>query len=198
MRAVVQRVKQAQVHVDGELVGSIQQGLLILLGVADGDSDADAQLMADKTVDLRIFEDAEGKMNLSLEQLNGDEDNYPDLISVGDEAVFIAYGRQHAIGDNPFDPPVTFLYLGSKPTAVTSADLNKDGLKDVIILDEALSVAFMHANVAQREFSSTPLEIFTSAGPRQLKTADLDEDGCMDLVARTATGITVLRNQLCD
>jgi len=134
----------------------------------------------------------------SLEQLNGDEDNYPDLISVGDEAVFIAYGRQHAIGDNPFDPPVTFLYLGSKPTAVTSADLNKDGLKDVIILDEALSVAFMHANVAQREFSSTPLEIFTSAGPRQLKTADLDEDGCMDLVARTATGITVLRNQLCD
>jgi D-tyrosyl-tRNA(Tyr) deacylase len=64
-------VKQAQVHVDGELVGSIQQGLLILLGVADGDSDADAQLMADKTVDLRIFEDAEGKMNLSLEQLNG-------------------------------------------------------------------------------------------------------------------------------
>ena len=71
MRAVVQRVKQAQVHVDGELVGSIQQGLLILLGVADGDSDADAQLMADKTVDLRIFEDAEGKMNLSLEQLNG-------------------------------------------------------------------------------------------------------------------------------
>ena len=88
--------------------------------------------------------------------------------------------------------------IGTKPTTVTSADLNKDGLKDVIILDEGLSVAFMHANVAQREFSTTPLELFTSAGPRQLLRADIDEDGCMDLVARTESGVTVLRNLLCD
>lgn len=72
MRAVVQRVKNASVHVDGEVVGLIQQGLLVLLGVADGDTDAEAQMMADKTVDLRIFEDGDGKMNLSLEQFEGE------------------------------------------------------------------------------------------------------------------------------
>jgi D-aminoacyl-tRNA deacylase len=72
MRAVVQRVKESAVHVDGELVGSIQQGLLVLLGVADGDTDDDARTLADKTVDLRIFEDDAGKMNLSLEQFEGE------------------------------------------------------------------------------------------------------------------------------
>lgn len=71
MRAVVQRVKQSEVKVDGQTVGAIGAGLLVLLGVADGDTDADAKALADKCVDLRIFDDGEGKMNLSLEQFDG-------------------------------------------------------------------------------------------------------------------------------
>jgi D-aminoacyl-tRNA deacylase len=66
MRAVLQRVSRAKVTVTGEVVGEIRRGLLVLLGVAQGDTHADAQQLADKTVQLRIFDDAEGKMNLSL------------------------------------------------------------------------------------------------------------------------------------
>ena len=66
MRAVVQRVTQASVTVDGELLGRIGKGFLILLGVADGDTRQMAEKMADKICRLRIFEDENGKTNLSL------------------------------------------------------------------------------------------------------------------------------------
>jgi D-tyrosyl-tRNA(Tyr) deacylase len=72
MRAVVQRVKQASVTVDSEIIGNIEAGVLVLLGVASGDTAADAKTMADKVVDLRIFEDDDEKMNLSLEQTGGE------------------------------------------------------------------------------------------------------------------------------
>ena len=71
MRAVLQRVKRASVTVDGQIVGQIGQGILVLLGVEQGDSEAGARQLADKTVDLRIFDDAQGKMNLSLTEVNG-------------------------------------------------------------------------------------------------------------------------------
>lgn len=71
MRAVVQRVSRAKVTVAGEITGEIGAGLLILLGVAEGDSAADAVMMADKLVGLRIFEDGEGKMNLALADVGG-------------------------------------------------------------------------------------------------------------------------------
>jgi len=71
MRAVVQRVSQCQVTVDAELVGRIDAGLLVLLGVQSGDSESDAKWLADKIVGLRIFEDEQGKMNLSLEETGG-------------------------------------------------------------------------------------------------------------------------------
>ena len=66
MKAVVQRVKDAEVKVDGEITGRIAWGLLVYLGVAREDSEKDADWMAEKTANLRIFEDAQGKMNLSL------------------------------------------------------------------------------------------------------------------------------------
>ena len=71
MRAVVQRVSRASVTVGGEVVGQIGRGLLVLLGVEPDDTDADARQLADKTIGLRIFDDADGKMNLSLNEVGG-------------------------------------------------------------------------------------------------------------------------------
>lgn len=71
MRAVVQRVLSAQVRVKGEVVGRIGKGLLILLGVAPTDTEAEVEWMAEKCAGLRIFEDDEGKMNRSLEEIGG-------------------------------------------------------------------------------------------------------------------------------
>jgi D-tyrosyl-tRNA(Tyr) deacylase len=71
MRAVVQRASQAAVTVDGVTIGAIQQGLVILLGVESGDAQNDLEYLADKVVGLRIFSDANGKMNLSLIDVGG-------------------------------------------------------------------------------------------------------------------------------
>jgi len=66
MRAVIQRVSRASVTVDGDVLGSIGDGILLLLGVSSKDSEADAVYLVDKVANLRIFDDEEGKMNLSL------------------------------------------------------------------------------------------------------------------------------------
>jgi len=71
MRAVVQRVTEARVEVAGEPVGEIGAGLLVLLGVARDDTTDDADYLADKTVNLRVFDDDEGKMNRSLLESGG-------------------------------------------------------------------------------------------------------------------------------
>jgi D-aminoacyl-tRNA deacylase len=71
MRAVVQRVSRARVSVDGQTSGEIGLGLLVLLGVGVGDTRTDADYLAEKTIGLRIFEDSDGKMNLSVAEVNG-------------------------------------------------------------------------------------------------------------------------------
>ncbi|MEX0820286.1 MAG: D-aminoacyl-tRNA deacylase [Pirellulaceae bacterium] len=71
MRACVQRVKRASVTVADEVVGEIGGGLLVLLGVAGDDTDEDARQLSDRICGLRIFEDADGKMNLSLDDIGG-------------------------------------------------------------------------------------------------------------------------------
>ena len=71
MRAVLQRVTRASVRVNGETVGEIGAGLVVLLGVARDDTDADARYLAGKIVSLRVFDDAEGRMNLSLAETGG-------------------------------------------------------------------------------------------------------------------------------
>ena len=72
MRSVVQRVSQASVDVAGERVSAIGRGLLILLGVRKGDTSADLEWMAEKVLNLRIFDDAEGIMNLSVQDVLGE------------------------------------------------------------------------------------------------------------------------------
>ena len=71
MRAVVTRVKDARVEIDGAVNGAIEQGFLVLLGVAPTDTGATADKMADKVCGLRVFEDENGKMNLNLEKVGG-------------------------------------------------------------------------------------------------------------------------------
>ncbi len=71
MRAVLQRVDSASVTVGEEVVGRIGPGLLVLVGVEKGDTDEDARFLAKKTAELRIFQDADGKMNLSVQEVGG-------------------------------------------------------------------------------------------------------------------------------
>src|SRR5690606_42086835 len=86
MRAVIQRVKQASVEVGGQQVGAIGQGLLVLLAVSREDTDAEDVWMADKLPELRLFEDAEGKMNCSARTLG-----LPLLVA----SQFTLYGDAH-------------------------------------------------------------------------------------------------------
>ena len=71
MRAVIQRVQSASVKVDGELVSDIGSGLLIFLGIAHDDTETELEYIANKVANLRIFEDADGKMNCSLLDIGG-------------------------------------------------------------------------------------------------------------------------------
>lgn len=72
MKAVIQRVKHAQVTVDGETVGKVGEGYMILVGVQAGDTDADAEILARKTANLRVFTDENEKMNRSILDIDGE------------------------------------------------------------------------------------------------------------------------------
>jgi D-aminoacyl-tRNA deacylase len=71
MRALVQRVTKGSVSVDGKIIGAIEQGLVILLGIRAGDTEAEARYLAEKCANLRIFADADSKFNLSLLDMSG-------------------------------------------------------------------------------------------------------------------------------
>ena len=71
MRVVVQRCSRAEVRIEGTIVGKIGNGFMLLVGITDGDTPAQADILAKKIAQLRIFEDAEGKMNLALSEVGG-------------------------------------------------------------------------------------------------------------------------------
>lgn len=71
MRAILQRVSSAQVAIDGKITGAIQTGFLVLLGIEHDDDRSDAEWVADKTRQMRVFQDQDDKMNLSLADING-------------------------------------------------------------------------------------------------------------------------------
>ena len=72
MRAVVQRVKKSELSIDGKLYSAINKGFMVLLGIAPTDTEEDMKALADKIYKLRVFEDENGKMNLSLLDINGE------------------------------------------------------------------------------------------------------------------------------
>ncbi|MEE6076164.1 D-aminoacyl-tRNA deacylase [Avibacterium paragallinarum] len=72
MIALIQRVSQAKVEVDGNITGQIQQGLLVLLGVQKDDNESKADRLLEKVLNYRVFSDEQGKMNLNLQQVNGE------------------------------------------------------------------------------------------------------------------------------
>lgn len=71
MRIVVQRCSRAEVRIDGQVVGRIGTGFMVLVGITDGDTRAEADLLAKKVAQMRVFEDVEGKMNLALKDVDG-------------------------------------------------------------------------------------------------------------------------------
>lgn len=71
MRVVLQRCSRAEVRIDGDIVGQIGKGFLLLVGVTDGDTMVQADLLAKKVAQMRVFEDTEGKMNLGLKEVDG-------------------------------------------------------------------------------------------------------------------------------
>ena len=72
MRAIVQRVSESHVCTDGEIIGRIEKGFTVLLGVGNDDDDTDIKYMVEKIINLRVFEDENGKMNLSLKDVGGE------------------------------------------------------------------------------------------------------------------------------
>lgn len=95
MKAVIQRVIEAAVLIDGEVKGSIGKGLAVLLGVGEGDTEEDMKYIADKIINLRIFSDENGKMNLSLEDIDGDMLIVSQFTLYGD----CSHGRRPYFGD---------------------------------------------------------------------------------------------------
>jgi len=84
MKAVVQRVSEAAVRIDGETVGAIEKGFLVLLGVWSGDSEEDCRWLADKVAQLRVFEDENGKLNKALADVGGSVLVVPNFTIAGD------------------------------------------------------------------------------------------------------------------
>ena len=121
MRAILTRVKYASVTIDGEIVGKIGPGFLILLGVGPNDTEQECRLLAEKALGLRIFEDENGKMNLGLEQVKG------EVLVVSQ---FTLYGDTR----KGFRP--SFIHAAKAPLSVDAyelflAEMNKQGLKEV-------------------------------------------------------------------
>jgi D-tyrosyl-tRNA(Tyr) deacylase len=99
MKAVIQRVKNACVSVDGRLSGSIDEGLLLYLGVAKGDSEDDAEWIASKTANIRIFRDDNDKMNLSVKDLPADSADDPASPSPGKKRGVLCVSQFTLLGD---------------------------------------------------------------------------------------------------
>lgn len=114
MKVLLQRVSKASVSVDGEIIGAIGHGLVVLVGVAAGDTETDARLMAAKTAELRIFSDADGKFNLSAKDTGGElliVSQFTLLADTRKIGLRVATGRfqAHMLVEIANDGPVTIM-----------------------------------------------------------------------------------------
>jgi len=107
MVALVQRVSEASVTVDGDIVGSIDDGLLVLLGVREGDADAESEWLAHKVANLRVFPDRDGRMDESLLDTGGDALVVPQFTLYGD----VSSGHRPSFTDAASPGPAEELYL---------------------------------------------------------------------------------------
>ena len=119
MRAVIQRVKKAQVTVNGEVTGTIGEGLVVLLGVAKGDTEKYATYLADKIISLRVFEDEEGKLNRSLLDVGGQILAVSQFTLLGD----CRKGRRPSFGNAAVPEEAEPLY-NVFVNAIKDADIN--------------------------------------------------------------------------
>jgi hypothetical protein len=160
------------------------------LGAGDG-TFSDAQLYANVAPNVKVAQ---------FEQINPDEDTFADLISVGSDSVYISHGvsPELAGGGFPFEPPVSMPYPGVKAEAVVAADFNGDGFADLAVADSQLDLLVLYLNVGSRRFAAETLVFHTRPDPREIQGADLDNDGCIDIVVRCDRGFTVFRNRACD
>lgn len=145
MKIVIQRVKEAKVEVEEKIVGSVGEGYMILVGVGQNDTKSDADVLADKTVFLRIFEDENGKMNKSIQDIDG------EILSVSQFTLYAdcKHGRRPSFthAGAPDEANKLYEYFNSKllelgirkvETGVFGADMKVSLLNDgpvTIILD---------------------------------------------------------------
>ena len=111
MKALLQRVRKASVHVGEDMVGEISQGLVIFIGVAMEDTEKDASVLVDKIVNMRLFSDAEGKFNLSAIHTKAELLLVSQFTLLADTGLKVATGRfqQYMLVDIQNDGPVTFM-----------------------------------------------------------------------------------------
>ncbi len=147
MRVVLQRVSRAEVRVDGKVVGKIGRGFLLLAGFKESDTDEVLSWMADKVVSLRLFPDAEGKMNLGLEDVGGEILVVSQFTLYGD----VRKGRRpsflgaapHELGEQLYGRFVDFLRRKTAPVAtgeygaLMEVDFVNDGPVTLILEREA-------------------------------------------------------------
>ncbi|MBR6782462.1 MAG: D-tyrosyl-tRNA(Tyr) deacylase [Clostridia bacterium] len=153
MKAVIQRVTSAAVHVDGEQIGSCGHGLLILLGISVGDTEEDLERMLQKIVKLRIFEDENGRMNRSVQDIDGEmlvvsqftllanykHGNRPDYLGAAPPAeanrlyeLFLEHARTYVrhVGHGQFGADMKVSLLNDGPvTIVMESDVLKPAPK---------------------------------------------------------------------
>ena len=133
MRALVQRVSQARVEIDGEVVGAIGRGFVVLLGVAQDDGPAEAAWLANKVAGLRLFEDAEGKMNLALEDVGGSVLVVSQFTLYGDASRGRRPSFSHAAPPEQAEPLVEAFIAGLRDAGLTVATGRFGAMMEVII-----------------------------------------------------------------
>lgn len=133
MRVLLQRVSQARVEIDGEVVGAIGRGFVVLLGVAQDDGPAEAAWLANKVAGLRLFEDAGGKMNLALEDVGGSVLVVSQFTLYGDASRGRRPSFSHAAPPEQAEPLVEAFIAGLRDAGLTVATGRFGAMMEVII-----------------------------------------------------------------